>query len=79
LSTILFTYVILATSNPLAVGATLALIKLLTQNLTAGYLNPAVTIMLASMGSISSTDVIFYCIVQIFGALVALELYKRSG
>jgi glycerol uptake facilitator-like aquaporin len=77
LGTLIFTYVILATGNPLAIGATYALIKLLTHDLTAGYLNPAVTIALASAGTISSTEVIFYCLVQVFGALVALELYKR--
>jgi glycerol uptake facilitator-like aquaporin len=77
LGTLIFTYVILATGNPLAIGATFALIKLLTLNLTAGYLNPAITITLASAGIISSTEVIFYCLVQVFGALVALEIYKR--
>jgi glycerol uptake facilitator-like aquaporin len=77
LGTLIFTYVILATGNPLAIGATFALIKLLTQNMTAGYLNPAVTIALASTGVISSTEVIFYCLSQVFGALVALEIYKR--
>jgi glycerol uptake facilitator-like aquaporin len=77
LGTLIFTYVILATGNPLAIGASFALIKLLTLNLTAGYLNPAVTIALASAGVISSTEVFFYCLVQVFGALVALEIYKR--
>jgi glycerol uptake facilitator-like aquaporin len=77
LGTLIFTYVILATANPLAIGATFALIKLLTLNLTPGYLNPAITITLASAGVISSTDVLFFCVVQVFGGLVALELFKR--
>jgi len=77
LGTLIFTYVILATANPLAIGATFALIKLLTQDLTPGYLNPAITITLASTGVIASTEVIFYCLVQVFGALVALEIFKR--
>jgi glycerol uptake facilitator-like aquaporin len=61
----------------LAIGATFALIKLLTQNLTAGYMNPAITIVLASMGAIPSNQILFYCLVQVFGALVALEIYKK--
>jgi glycerol uptake facilitator-like aquaporin len=77
IGTMIFTYVILATGNPLAIGATFALIKLLTQNLTAGYLNPAITITLASAGVIPTTDILFYCVVQVFGALVALEIFKR--
>jgi glycerol uptake facilitator-like aquaporin len=77
LGTVVFMFVILATGNPLAIGATYALIKLLTANLTPGYLNPAVTIALASTGIISSNEVLLYCIVQVFGALVALELFKR--
>ncbi len=77
LGTLLFTYIVLATANPLAIGAAFALIKLLTKELTPGYLNPAITIALASSGVIASTEVIFFCIVQVLGALVALELYKR--
>jgi glycerol uptake facilitator-like aquaporin len=77
IGTLIFTYVVLATGNPLAIGATFALIKLLTQNLTAGYLNPAITITLASAGMIPTTDVLVYCLVQVFGALVALEIFKR--
>jgi glycerol uptake facilitator-like aquaporin len=77
LGTLIFTYVILATGNPLAIGATYALIKLMTLNLTPGYMNPAITIALASAGVIASNEVIFYCLVQVFGALVALEVYRR--
>lgn len=77
ISTLLFAYIVFATGNPLAIGATFALIKLLTKDLTAGYMNPAITIALASAGSIPATDVLLLCLCQIFGALVALELYKR--
>ena len=37
----LFVYVILATGNPLAIGAALALIVLLTANISGGHINPA--------------------------------------
>lgn len=75
--TLFFVYVILATSNPLAIGAALALTILMTSNLSAGYMNPAVTIVMASLGKIETNDIVPYVLAQIFGALVALELYKR--
>ena len=77
LGTTFFVYVILATGNPLAIGAALAFAILLTQNISRGFLNPAVTIVMASSGVISTTELIPYCIAQILGALVALEIYKR--
>jgi glycerol uptake facilitator-like aquaporin len=76
-ATLFFVYVYLATGNPLAIGATLALAVLLTRSLSGGYLNPAVTIAMSSAGQLASADVIPYCLAEIFGALVALELHKR--
>jgi glycerol uptake facilitator-like aquaporin len=75
--TIFFVYVILATGNPLAVGAALALIMLLANNISGGYFNPAVSIAMSSFGKLSTNDLIPYIIAQIGGALVALEIYKR--
>jgi aquaporin Z len=77
IGTAFFVYIILATGNPLAMGAALAFVVLLTINISGGYLNPAVTIVLASAGKLPINDVIPYCIAQIFGGLTALELYKR--
>ena len=77
ISSILFVYVILATGNPLAIGATLALIILMTSNISGGYINPAVTITMAAAGRLSTNDLVPYCLAQILGGLVALELYKR--
>ena len=75
--TIFFVYVILATSNPLAIGAALALVILLAGSISGGYVNPAVSIVMASAGKISTSELIPYCLAQILGGLVALELYKR--
>ena len=75
--TLFFVYVILATGNPLAIGAAYALSMLLTVNLSGGHLNPAVTIVMASLGKIGTNDIIPYALAQIFGALVALELFNR--
>jgi glycerol uptake facilitator-like aquaporin len=75
--TAFFVYIILTTGNPLAIGAALAFVILLTNNISGGYANPAVTIIMASAGKISVNEVIPYCIAQVFGGLTALELYKR--
>ena len=73
-----FIYVILATGNPIAIGAALALVILMTSNISGGHMNPAVTIVMASLGKIGTNDIIPYVIAQVFGGLVALELFKRQ-
>jgi aquaporin Z len=77
LGAVFFIYVILATGNPLAIGATLALVILLTSPISGGHINPAVTITMAAAGKITTSEVVPYCVAQILGGLVALELYKR--
>jgi glycerol uptake facilitator-like aquaporin len=77
LGSIFFIYVILATGNPLAMGAALALAIVLTKNVSGGHINPAVTITMAAAGKIQNSEILPYCIAQIFGGLVALEIYKR--
>jgi glycerol uptake facilitator-like aquaporin len=72
-----FVYVILATGNPLAIGAALALVTLLTVNISGGYINPVVSIVMASAGKLPTSDLVPYCLAQIFGGLTALEVYKR--
>ena len=75
--TTLFVYIILATGNALAIGATLALLILLMGNISGGHVNPAVSIVMAAAGKLPTTDLVPYCIAQILGGLVALEIYKR--
>jgi len=77
LGTMFFVYVVLATGNPLASGAALALVILLAYRISGGHMNPAVSIVMASKGKIGSSDLIPYIIAQIMGALVALEVFKR--
>ena len=64
---------ILSTSNALAIGLSLTLIYLLYQVIP----NPAVSIVLAAAGKEPSEQLVPTCASQIFGALVALELFKR--
>ncbi len=77
LGTAIFVYVILATGNPLAIGATLALVIIMTSDISGGHINPAVSIVMASAGKLPTNEIIPYCLAQIFGGLVALEMYKR--
>ena len=77
LGAIFFVYIILATENPLAIGAALALTILLTMNISGGHINPAVSIVMASAGKLPINDLVPYCVAQILGGLVALEVYKR--
>jgi aquaporin Z len=72
-----FIYVIFATGNPLAIGAALALVVLVTSNISGGHINPAVTIAMASAGKLPVDEVLPYCLAQIMGGLTALQLYKR--
>ena len=77
LGAVFFIYIILATGNPLAIGAALALAILVTAPISGGHINPAVTITMAAAGKIPSVEIIPYCVSQILGGLVAFELFKR--
>ena len=77
IGTAFFVYVILATGNPIAIGAALALVILLISPISGGHLNPAVTIVMAASDKFPTNEIVSYCLAQIFGGLVALELYKR--
>ena len=79
LASLFFVYVVLATGNPLAIGAALALVLLLTYRISSAGVNPIITITMAAAGKIPPSDIIPYCIVQILGGLVALEMYNRYG
>jgi aquaporin Z len=77
LGTAFFVYVIFATGNPLAIGAALALVILIASPISGGFMNPAVSIAMASAGKLSTQDLIPYILAETFGALVGLELFKR--
>ena len=77
LGTAFFFYIILATGNPIAIGAALTFVILLVSNISGGHINPAVSITMASAGKLPINDLVPYCVSQILGGLVALEIYKR--
>ena len=77
LGTLFFVYIVLATGNPIAIGAALAFVILLTSNISGGMINPAVTIVMASTGKLPTAEVVPYILAEVLGGLTALEIYKR--
>jgi glycerol uptake facilitator-like aquaporin len=77
IGTLIFVSVILVTGNPWAIGAALALVIWLTASISGGHMNPAVSLVMASSGKLSTADVIPYIIAQISGGLLALAIYKK--
>jgi aquaporin Z len=72
-----FIFIVLATGNPIAIGASLALAILLTKDISGGHINPVISVTMASIGKIPINDLVPYILAQVFGGLVALEIYKR--
>jgi glycerol uptake facilitator-like aquaporin len=70
-------YVTLSTGNILAIAAAYALALILTIVTSGGYLNPAITIVMAAAGKLETSDILSYSLAQVLGGLVALELFKR--
>jgi aquaporin Z len=77
LGTLFFVYVILITGNPIASAAALAIAMFLSASISGGHINPAVSVVMAAKGRISTNDLIPYIVAQILGGLVALEIYKK--
>jgi len=77
LGTCFFVFIILATGNPIAIGAALALVVLVTKDISGGNINPAVSVVMASVGKLPLNDLVPYISAQVLGGLVALEIYKR--
>jgi len=77
LGTLFLVYVIVATGNPIAIGAALALAILMTANISGGHINPAVTIAMAAAGKLDVAEIIPYVLAQIFGGLVAIQVFIR--
>ncbi len=74
---VVFVYTILATGHPLAIGAVLTIVIYLTSKISGGHINPIVSIVMALSGKLPLKELIPYVVVQILGALAALQLYKK--
>lgn len=77
LGTLFFLYIILATGNPLAIGAALAVAIMVGGKLSGGHFNPAVTVMMVSAKKLPMKEMLPYILAQVVGGLAALELHKR--
>ena len=77
LGALFFVYVILATGNPIASAVALAIVMFMSASISGGHINPAVSVVMAAKGRISTNDLIPYIIAQILGGLVALEIFKK--
>lgn len=77
IGTFVFLYVILATGNFLAIGATLALCIFLGGKYSGGNFNPAVTVMMVAAKKQRMDTLFPYIVAQVLGGLAALALYQR--
>jgi len=75
--TFFFLYVILATGNPLMIGAALALAIYVGGSISGGNFNPAVTIMMIAAKKQRIDTALPYMVAQVAGGLAALALYQR--
>tara|TARA_B110000008_G_C16438680_1_gene350910 strand:+ start:149 stop:415 length:267 start_codon:yes stop_codon:yes gene_type:complete len=76
LGTLFFLYVILAVGNPIAISLALYLAIVVGGKISGGHFNPAVSVMMMSLGKLSQKDVIPYIIAQVAGGLAAIQLSK---
>jgi aquaporin Z len=74
---VFFFYVIMATGNPLAIGAALAMVAYLGGPISGGNYNPAVTLMMVLSRKQPLNTLFTYMIVQFLAAFTVTELYKR--
>ena len=77
LGTFIFLSVIVATGNPWAIGATLAVLIFFGAAVSNAHYNPAVTIMTLFNRGISTENAIGYIIAQVAGGIAAVATYNR--
>ena len=74
---LVFMYVILAIGHPLAIGAALGVVNMVTAPISGGHVNPAVSVVMTVMGKLPNGKLLPYIGAQLVGGLVALTLHKR--
>lgn len=82
LGTFIFLSVIVATGNPWAIGATLAVLAFLGGAISGGHFNPAVTIMTLYNRGIAADGAAAYIVAQVVAGLLAVTVYnqlKKNG
>jgi aquaporin Z len=66
-----------ATGNPWAIGATLAILAFLAGSISGGHFNPAVTIMTLYNRGIATDSAVGYIVAQIVAGLLAATVYNK--
>jgi len=82
LGTFIFFSVIIATGNPWAIGATLAVLAFLGSAISGGHFNPGVTVMFLYNRGITMENAAGYIVVQLVAAILAATVYtqlKKGG
>lgn len=77
LGTLLLTYTIFATRNWLLIGLALAVAVFLGGKVSGGAFNPAVAFSFFYGGQLGATDLMYYIIAEVLGALAGFEVFKR--
>lgn len=77
LGSLFFTYMLLATQNPIVCSIAFILIYMLIHPISGCVLFPNIAIVYASIDKLPIGDLLPYVISQVLGALVSLEIYKR--
>jgi aquaporin Z len=77
IGTFTFLSVILSTGQALPIGLALAASIYWGGSISGGHFNPAVSVMMAVNGKISTMNLIGYILAQVLGGLCALLIFKN--
>lgn len=77
LGTFIFLSVIVATGNPWAIGATLAVLAFLGGSISGGNFNPAVTLMTLWNRGIAADNAVAYIVAQVAAGVLAVTVYNQ--
>ena len=77
LGTFIFLSVIMATGNPWAIGATLAVLALLAGSISGGHFNPAVTLATLYNRGIAMDNAGAYIVAQVAAGLLAVSVVNQ--
>jgi aquaporin Z len=75
--TFVFIAVIVATGNPWAIGATLAILAYLVGSISGGHFNPAVTAATLFNRGIATDNAIAYIVAQVIAGVAAVMVVNR--
>lgn len=79
LGTFALVYVVLATGNPYAIAATLAVIILLGGAISGGVYNPAAAVGMWMANKIGKADLVPYILAQVLGGVAAYHTIRKFG